>query len=148
SVAISLGDPVGPESEMAGLTQKFQEFCHNNGWTIAFLQVTPDYISMYKSMGLSVLKVGEDAVIDLDLFTSETIKKKTFKSSLKKFDKDGFKIDILKPPHSPQSLAALKVVSDQWLSLPGRRERGFSLGQFDIFTLQEDTVYTLTDPTG
>jgi len=35
------------------------------------------------------------------------------------------------PPISDEVLQQVKLVSDDWLHLPGRRERRFSLGVFD-----------------
>jgi len=39
----------------------------------------------------------------------------------------------------------LKAVSDQWLQIPGRRERGFTLGQFDRDYLRSKPVLVVMD---
>lgn len=148
SIAIGLGDPVGPESEISKITVAFREFCHNNDWKLAFLQVKPDNIELYKQLNLDVLKVGEEAIIDLETFESKIVKGKNFKSKLKKFDKDGFLLERHPAPHPTELIDTIKKVSDQWLSLPGRRERGFSLGWFDRDTVAHDTIFILKDPKG
>src|SRR5205085_6173060 len=100
NIAIGLGDPVGPDEETEKITTDFRNFCHNNDWKIAFLQVKPKNIELYKRLELDVLKVGEEAVIDLEKFVSETIKGKNFKSKMKKFDKEGFVLQRHPAPHS------------------------------------------------
>lgn len=145
NIAVALGDPVGPEEDLPELTARFLSFCHNNGWKVAFMQTTPDFLSIYKGLGLDVLKVGEDGVVDLEKFCTSTIKAKTFKSPLRKFDKQGCKLEYLLPPHSVATLDSVQRVSDEWLSLPGRKERGFSLGQFDRSALQSHPLFVLKD---
>lgn len=148
SIAIGLGDPVGPEQEISQITVAFREFCRNNDWKLAFLQVKPDNIELYKQLDLDVLKVGEEAIVDLDKFASEIVKGKNFKSKLKKFDKEGFVLERHPAPHPQALIDTVQSVSDQWLSLPGRRERGFSLGWFDRNEIAHDTLFVLKDPKG
>jgi phosphatidylglycerol lysyltransferase len=146
NVAIGLGDPVGPDDEIEKVTQAFRTFCRNNDWKMAFLQVKPDNIETYEKLGLDVLKVGEEAIIDLDKFATETIKGKNFKSKVKKFEKDGFILERLPAPHTKELVDTIQKVSDEWLSLPGRRERGFSLGWFEREAVEKETVFVLRDP--
>jgi phosphatidylglycerol lysyltransferase len=40
------------------------------------------------------------------------------------------------------------VVSDQWLAIPGRRERGFAVGRFDSDYLRSNPVLTVVDAEG
>ncbi len=148
NVAIGLGDPVGVSNELQTVTTEFREFCHENDWKMAFLQVKPDNLEMYKKVGLEVLKVGEEAVINLDHFAEKTVKGKNFKSKIKKFEKDGFVLEKRTAPHTVELLDEVKAVSDEWLSLPGRRERGFSLGWFDREMVAHETLFVLKDPKG
>lgn len=148
SVAIGLSDPIGDPDSIQLVITEFAGACHKNDWQIAFLQTTPDLLPQYKAANLQILKIGEDAIVDLDQFVTKTASKKTFKAPAKKFERDGFKLEKLEPPHSSEVLNELEQVSDQWLSLPGRRERGFSLGWFDAEDLQNDIVFALKDPSG
>jgi phosphatidylglycerol lysyltransferase len=43
-------------------------------------------------------------------------------------------------------LNEVEEVSEEWLSLPGRRERGFTLGSFDRGYLRETPLFVLRDP--
>lgn len=148
SVAIALSDPIGPEEKLFATIEGFRAMSNQNGWSCAFMQVTPDYLELYKSAGLSVLKIGEDGIVDLGKFCTETANKKTFKSPTKKMERDGYKVECKRPPQSDATLQILQEISDEWLSLPGRRERGFSLGKFDREELRGDTIFEFQDSGG
>jgi phosphatidylglycerol lysyltransferase len=142
-VAVALGDVVGKDESLPEFLKAYIAWCHENGWMVAFMQTGEIHLDLYKARSLDVLKVGEDAVVNLDKFAKETIKKKDFKNRVKKFEKDGFSFELLKPPHSEELLDKLEAVSNAWLSLPGRRERCFSLGMFDRQELRNENVYAV-----
>lgn len=145
NVAICLGDPVGPEDQLEKLVSSFRSYCHERDWKLAFLQVSDRNRLLFEKLKLEVLKVGEDAVVDLDEFVARTVKGKSFKATVKKFEKQGFTVERHSPPHDPALISTVRAVSDAWLSLPGRRERGFSLGWFDEADLQKDNIFVLYD---
>lgn len=147
-VAIVLGDAVGAKENLRHLVRDFAVYCHNNGWKVAFLQTTPAFLDIYHSLGFKSVRVGEDGIVNLELFTSKTVAKKTFKSVVKKFDKEGYILERHLPPHSESLLNEVEAVSRQWLTLPGRRERGFSLGKFDRAELQRNYLFVLRDKDG
>jgi phosphatidylglycerol lysyltransferase len=147
-VAIVLGDAVGAKETLKHLVRDFTIYCHRNGWKVAFLQTTPDFLDIYYPLGFKSVRVGEDGTVDLTLFTSKTVAKKTFKSVVKKFDKEGYVLNRHTPPHSEALLNDIEDISRQWLKLPGRRERGFSLGKFDRAELQLNNLFVLRDKDG
>lgn len=147
-VALALGDPVGPGDEIEPVTRDFLAYCDSSGWSAAFHQVLPDLLEIYTSLGLQVVKVGEEAVVDLERFSSETSKKKDFRYVKRKLDGQGFTADRHLPPHGPDLMEAVEEVSREWLSLPSRRERSFSLGSFDRDYLRTTPIFTVSDPAG
>jgi phosphatidylglycerol lysyltransferase len=144
-VAIALGDPSGPESSFASLIADFVDFAHERGWQVAFLQTTPRYLPLFEEASLKSVKVGEDGIVDIEQYMSKTINKKTFKSVVRKFDKDGYTLQKNVPPLAETIVDEAEAISNQWLALPGRRERGFSLGQFNRAELQENDLYIMRD---
>jgi len=40
-------------------------------WDLAFYQTLPDFLTIYERCGLTKLKLGEDAIVDLHRFTLE-----------------------------------------------------------------------------
>src|SRR5262245_42697730 len=56
--AVALADPVGPPEEIAETVGGFRRFCEDNGWGVAFYQTLPDFLPIYRSLGLKKLKIG------------------------------------------------------------------------------------------
>jgi phosphatidylglycerol lysyltransferase len=54
SVAVSLGDPVGPRDELEHLLESFVSFCAGRGWRVAFQEVLPDLLPVYRRLGFRV----------------------------------------------------------------------------------------------
>lgn len=148
SVAISLGDPVGPDARLEPLTRDFLAYCADNGWSAAFHQVLPNLVPMYRGLGLDVLKIGEEAIIDLERFSTTTVENKELRRVRHKFQRDGYTVVRTRPPHRPSLLEEVREVSDEWLLLPGRRERGFTLGRFDRNYVAETPLAMLQDASG
>lgn len=145
-VALCLGDPVGPDDEMEKVTRSFVDFCTNNGWAVCFL--LPDLLPMYERLGLSVLKIGEEAVVDLEHFYSHTAQRKYFRYHRRHFEKEGYKVVRYKPPHLPELLDEVEEVSKEWLSLPKHRELGFLQGRFERSYVEKTPLCVVRDPLG
>jgi phosphatidylglycerol lysyltransferase len=148
NIAIALGDPVGPEAEIGPTVQEFLKMCHENGWAVAFYQTLPDFVPVYRRLRLKKLKIGDDALVDLPGFTLQGKSRRELRSKLRQFEDMGIRTLEFQPPVPDDILAQLKTVSDQWLQIPGRRERSFTLGQFDPDYLRSTPVLVAMDSTG
>jgi phosphatidylglycerol lysyltransferase len=146
NVAIALGDPVGPEQDLEATTRAFVRYCADNGWSVAFHEVLPDLLPVYRRLGLRVLKIGEEAMVDLEHFRSHTAERKSFRRIRRKFEKEGYLLTRHSPPHPRGLLDEVEEISEEWLSLPGRRERSFTLGSFDRGYLNETPLFVVRDP--
>jgi phosphatidylglycerol lysyltransferase len=140
--AVALGDPVGSKEAIAGAISGFRKYCEEQDWGVAFYQALPDFMGLYRAAGFNKLKIGDDAVVDLDRFTLEGKRGKEVRSKVNQFEKAGVRAKYYEPPVDPGVLAALREVSDDWLRIPGRRERGFTLGNFDEDYLRGTPVMT------
>lgn len=130
-VAVCLSDPVAADATVPALLRDFIAYCSDNGWSASFLYVLPQGLSLYSSAGLRSLKIGTVAVVDLERFCTETCMNKQFRKVKRRLEEDGFSTARHSPPHPPELMRQLEEVSDEWLSLPGRRERSFALGAFE-----------------
>ena len=148
NVAMCLGDPIGPENELEAVTRTFLRWCHDNGWTLAFHQALPDLIPMYHRLGLRSLKIGEEGMVDLEHFVTSTANDKHFRRIRNRFEREGYVCVRHLPPHPSTLLDDVEAVSNEWLSLPGRRERTFTLGQFSRAYVNETSLFTLMDSGG
>jgi phosphatidylglycerol lysyltransferase len=147
-VALALGDPVGAAQALEDTTRAFVRLCADNGWGVAFHQAQPDLLPMYHRLGLQSLKIGEEAVVNLEHLVDTLQHNKHLRHDRNKFEKDGYKLVRYLPPHDPTLLAQVKEVSDEWLQIPGRRERSFSLGYFNQDYLNEFPLAVLREPAG
>ena len=129
SIAISLGDPVGPAEELASVVRSFVDFCAGRGWRAAFHQVAPDLLAVYRRLGFAVLKIGEEALVDLERFATQTSQQRSFRKPTRHLEAQGYRVAREEPPHPEALLDEVEEVSREWLSLPGRGERAFALGR-------------------
>ena len=145
-VAISLGDPVGPNEEIEDVTKDFLRFCSDNGWIVTFL--LPDLIPMYRKLDCTVLKIGEGAIVDLNTLCSITANKKYFRYIRRKLEEMGITYNRYYPPHNQKLIDELKDISDDWLSMPGHREFGFFQGTFSREYMNSTTIDVLRNASG
>lgn len=132
NVAVVAGDPIGPESELVNGLKEFIEFCHQQDWTIVLWQVRNDLVDVYRSVGLHLLKIGEDAVINTQTFTLKGGAMANVRSSAKRAEKDGVRVVFYHGQvEDTEQLVQMEQISKEWLAQKGGTEMGFSMGQFD-----------------
>lgn len=144
--AVALGEPVGPSG--AGAVEAFLRMCALNGWTPVFHQVTEDGRAPLQDAGLRLLKIGEEAIVDLASFTLDGRARKGLRSAVRRCERAGYRVVDLPHPLDARTRAALKEVSDAWLGAGGHRERTFTLGRFDADYLRETPVVAVVDGAG
>jgi phosphatidylglycerol lysyltransferase len=145
SFAIVLGDPVGAEEEIQETIRGFMELCGENDWGLGFYQTLPDFLPLYKALGFRKLKIGDDAIVDLTKFTLEGKAMRKFRYTLTQMEKIGVHILKFEPPIAEDILLQVKEVSDEWLQIPGRRERGFTLGRFEPDYIRSTPLFAVAD---
>jgi phosphatidylglycerol lysyltransferase len=146
--AVVLGDPVGPDGEIRGLVQGFLGFCDENDWAVGFHQVLPDYLALYEELGLKKLKIGDEAVVDLRCFSLDGKSARALRAKASQMEKAGIGVRYYTPPVPAHVLARAKEVSDDWLCIPGRRERQFTLGHFEPSYLRDTPVFAIEETGG
>lgn len=128
---VVLGDPVGTEEEWPDIVWKFHEYCdQHNGWPV-FYEVGHANLYLYVDLGLTLLKLGEEARVPLTDFALEGSKRKHLRYVANKYDKEGFRLRIIPAPVTSTVIDELQYISDLWLNQKNTREKGFSLGVFD-----------------
>ncbi|MEA5505152.1 phosphatidylglycerol lysyltransferase domain-containing protein [Halotia wernerae UHCC 0503] len=135
--AIALGDPIGPIEDRQEVIVSFQQFCQRNDWYPAFYQTLPDELDLYVSLGFRILKIGEEAIVDLKNFTLQGKAGKNFRPSINRLTKLGYQVSFYQPPIANELLHQLKPVSDEWLKMAQGSEKRFSLGWFDEAYLRD-----------
>jgi len=132
--AVSLGDPVAPDSEKQELVWDFFDLCSINGLNCAFYEVSEKYLPCYIDVGLQLMKLGEEAKVNLETFSLEGKNGASLRHTRNKLSKEGYSFKIIPKESVPDILPALKLISDNWLG-DKTKEKGFSLGKFNEFYL-------------
>lgn len=127
---VALGDPIGPSAEQPELVWRFRELCEqSDGWPV-FYEVTSECLHLYLDLGLTLLKLGEEARVPLAEFGLEGKARSGLRYSHRKAEKEGCTFAVITAGEVAALLPSLQVVSDQWLAGKRVREKGFSLGFF------------------
>lgn len=62
---------------------------------------------------------------------------------MNRFEREGYQFEVLAPPFDDALLQKLEIISEEWLD--GRMEKGFSLGFFDPYYLQQAEIGIVRD---
>lgn len=128
---IALGDPVGDPEEFETLVWTFADRAAQANARPVFYEVGPRNLALWVELGLTLHKVGEEAVVLLPAFSLAGGRFKTMRAALGKRQRDGYAFAILRAPQGATLMPELREVSDAWLDSKTGREKGFSVGRFD-----------------
>src|SRR6266487_154176 len=132
TVAVVAGDPIGPESELAGALQEFKAFCSQQDWTMVFWQVRNNLVDLYHTCSMHLLKIGEDAVINTQTFTLKGGAMANVRSSAKRAEKEGLQVVFYRGQvQNVEQFVQMERISQRWVAQKGGSEMGFSMGQFN-----------------
>ncbi|MEZ4455590.1 MAG: phosphatidylglycerol lysyltransferase domain-containing protein, partial [Gemmatimonadales bacterium] len=123
---IAMGDPVGPPAEQAELVWRFRELVDRHvGWPV-FYEVSPQHLPLYLDLGLSLLKLGEDAKVPLADFSLEGPSRRGLRRNARQMERLGVVFELLPVGGFDTVMQELRAVSDAWLTTRATREKGFS----------------------
>lgn len=128
---ISLGDPVGAPDDANELAWRFCEVADAHGGRPVFYEVGRELLPLYVDLGLTLVKMGEEARVPLTSFTLSGGPRKGMRRILREAEQAQLTVEIVHPPLAPGLWEELAAVSDAWLASRRTREKGFSLGFFD-----------------
>jgi phosphatidylglycerol lysyltransferase len=144
TTALALGEPVGEPGSCLIVVTEFLELCDLNGWTPAFHQVG-DNPQALEGAGLKLLKIGEEAIIDVRVWNLDAKENKQLRSALRRVERAGLEVVELRQPIDDDTMAELRDVSDAWMADGSHRERTFTLGQFDPAYLRATRVLVVRE---
>jgi phosphatidylglycerol lysyltransferase len=145
---IAMGDPVGAEKAFEGALWSFREQADHHGAKVVFYQISEALLPYYLDLGLSLLKLGEEAKVELASFSMTGRKRDSQRGARNRFTKLGFSFKILTGQQVEQALPGLRQISEKWLMRKNTREKGFSLGFFDETYLRRTDVAVVLDENG
>lgn len=143
---IAMGDPIGKPEHAAGLMWQFlEEVDRHAGWPV-FYQVSPAHLPLYLDGGLSLVKLGEEAHVDLEAFSTDGKAGKDWRAAINRAKRESLEFVIIPASEVSRHLPELKYVSDAWLAARKAGEKGFSIGfwserylsNFDIAVIRRE----------
>lgn len=144
--AIVLSDPVCPEEDKLNVLREFESHCYQMGLRPAFYRVDEGSLHLYESLKKKILMIGQEAILDVKIFSLEGKDKKSLRNGLNGLQKNGFRAEIHKAPHDKGFIGKLRAVSDEWLLDFDKNESVFSQGMFDEDEIREQDVITIAGP--
>lgn len=126
SVCLASGDPVGNPGSWADAIEQWKENARTYGWVPAALSVSEDGARAYANAGLSVVSMGDEAVLYTDRFSLNNTSLTEVRHAVNRVRKGGYSVTMsYHGDLSAEELSSLVANADSWRH--GETERGFSM---------------------
>jgi phosphatidylglycerol lysyltransferase len=127
---VAMGDPVGPREERQELAWRFREMSDLHGGWPVFYEAGAENLPLYLDLGLTPVKIGEEARVPLSDFSLEGGRRKGLRYAHARTAREGADFSVLPAGEAVTLLPELRAISDAWLAEKHTREKRFSLGSF------------------
>jgi phosphatidylglycerol lysyltransferase len=142
---IALFDPIGPREEWRDLVTAFVQLAAAYGGRASFYQARPENVTFYLDLGFSAMKLGEEAVVDLDAFTLKGGAFHHLRYALKRGERDGLSFEWLDAEAATARFDDLALISTAWLEARRGEEKGFSVAAFEPNFLARQRVALVSE---
>jgi len=85
---------------------------------------------LFRSLGLTFVKLGEEAKVDLHTFSMEGGQARRYRQAVRRVTDAGGTFRVISPDEVKAVMGQLSQVSSQWLEQRAGAEKSFSLGSF------------------
>ncbi|MDT2613744.1 bifunctional lysylphosphatidylglycerol flippase/synthetase MprF [Enterococcus dongliensis] len=140
-----MGDPSGKKADFEPAIEALIDEADRYNYLPVFYENSEEIVMILHEFGYDFIKFGERAHVHLPDFTLSGKKMKGQRATFNKILKAGYQFDVIHPPFPAETLASLKIISDEWLN--GRKEKGFSLGFFSEDYLQRASIAIIKNET-
>lgn len=132
-VLLGVGDPIGPEEELAPLLRDFEAHCREREWRFAFYQARPERLALYEGMGWRRLPIGLDPILHVERFTLEGGAIGSVRRAAHKAAREGMVVHHVLPgaDDGARFVPELQAISQEWLRAHPGGEKNFCMGRFD-----------------
>jgi phosphatidylglycerol lysyltransferase len=127
---IALAGPIGNPERYEELAWQFREATDRHDVRCVFYHVSDAELPLYVDLGLSLVKLGEEARVKLADFDIEKSNRAEMRHARNRAKRDGASFEVVPACNVPMMIDELKAVSDAWLADKKVHEKGFSLGAF------------------
>ncbi|MDN7146454.1 bifunctional lysylphosphatidylglycerol flippase/synthetase MprF [Liquorilactobacillus mali] len=143
---IVMGEPVGNREYLREAVTQLMVDADVQGYQLVFYEIGNELTLLLHDLGFDFLKTGEEGFVELDSFTLAGKKQRAQRALMNKFERENYSFSFEMPPFSKEKLAEFKEISDEWLD--GQVEKGFSLGFFDEYYLNQAPIAVIRDSKG
>lgn len=147
-VCLVSADPIGPRASWRQLTAEWMSACRTYGWSPAVIGASEAAARIYVEQGLSVVSLGDEAILRPDRFTLNNAAMTGVRHSVQRARRAGLDVGIHRMRDlDAEQREALATTVRNWRT---SRERGFSmaLGRFNDEADQESIVVVAHDAAG
>ncbi|WP_298401040.1 bifunctional lysylphosphatidylglycerol flippase/synthetase MprF [Sphingobium sp.] len=128
---IVMGDPVGDPVEWRDLLWQMREQADAAQGRLLLYQLSMDALPLAVELGLSIVKYGEEARVDLARFSMTGPVARPLRHATRRAERDGALFEIIPAADVAALLPELQAISDHWLAAKRGVEKSFSVGRFD-----------------
>ncbi|HQQ62905.1 MAG TPA: bifunctional lysylphosphatidylglycerol flippase/synthetase MprF [Pseudomonadales bacterium] len=141
---IVIGDPCGDDEACDEVLWQLREAADRFGAKLVFYRVRPEMLPMYLDLGLTMVKLGEEAIVDLTAFSLTGKSRASLRHAYNKMQREGWDFRVVSRDGVAEIFEKLSLISSDWLQAKNTREKGISLGFFDRDYLLRSDVAIIT----
>lgn len=147
TVAIALGDPVGPEDHSTAAVDEFDQFCRWAGWTPCWFAATPALSR--RASGWRAVQIGEDTRLDLSGVDFVGKAWQDIRTARNRAAREHISMRAGRlADFAPALQQQISQLSQAWMGDKALPEMGFTLGTMDDALDPEMRTHVAVDTTG
>lgn len=146
--AVVLEAPVCAEEDKRDVIEEFERYCKTKGLKAVYYRVDENNIHYFNNLKKQKMFIGQEAIMDIDIFKLEGKDKKSLRNGLNSLQKKGYTTNLFNAPQDDNFLNELQDVSDEWLEKFDKKEIVFSQGMFDKEVIKEQAIIAVKDEAG
>jgi lysylphosphatidylglycerol synthetase-like protein (DUF2156 family) len=143
--SVAMGDAVGPADEAEEATRRFHELCRGARHRPVFFEARGEQAGLYRSLGLVLTKLGEQARVELAQFDLAASRHAALRQACARVRRRGCRFEIAPAADVPALVPELLRVSQAWLAAKSTHEKSFSNASFDAEYLSHFPVAVVRD---
>lgn len=129
SVALTRGNPVGPEEEHGEPVDGFADFCTHVGWIPCFYSAIGTVHAHTAQRGWGHLQVAEETVVPLKALSFTGKKFQDVRTSLNRAEREGIRAQWYRYRSAPLAITEqIRAIGEDWVAERNLPEMGFTLG--------------------
>lgn len=140
---IFMGEPVGNYDYLKSAITDLMNKADIYGYELVFYEINADLTMLLHDLGLDFIKTGEEGFVKLAEFSLAGKKRRAERALMNKFERENYQFEIVQPPFNHEFIEKLNDISNEWLD--GQNEKGFSLGFFDEYYLNQAPIAIVRD---